>query len=102
MGVCGGGWAERAKRANGWVGCAGLAGFLCWESWMQGKEGGWKRGRWERGVGREGRGEEGIGADADGSPVGATPGDWREEKLERWMAGVMGRVCCVCEGLVGG
>lgn len=52
---------------------------------MQGKEGGWERGRWERGVGREGRGEEGIGADADGSPVGARPGDWREEKLERWM-----------------
>lgn len=32
-----------------------------------------------------GEGEEGerrIGAAADGSPVDATPGDWREEKLD--------------------
>ena len=51
--------------------------------------------------GREGE-RKGIGAAADGSPVDATPGDWREEKLGRRMGWCHGRVCCVCEGLVGG
>jgi hypothetical protein len=67
-----------------------------------------KRGRMETGQmgtwggeGEEGE-RKGIGADADGSPMDATPGDRREGKLERWMGWCHGRVCCVCEGLVGG
>jgi len=67
---------------------------------MQGKEGGWKRGRWERGVGRERKGRgRGFGADADGSPVGTTPGDWREEKLERWMGWCHGESLLFVRGI---
>ena len=86
----------------------GKLGARDWQGFGLGKRDAGKRGRMETGQmgtwggeGEEGE-RKGIGAATDGSPVDATPGDWREEKLGRWVGWCHGRVCCVCEGLVGG
>ena len=76
--------------ARDWLGfCAGKSWILAEVVQMQGKT----SADGNEADGNVGRGrEEGVGADADGSPMGATRGDWREEKLDG--LGVVGRVCC--------